>query len=123
MLWRSSVSKSHKPRLYLSFFVFDPDVRAAPVAYGHAIFKAQIQPVFVKYWLPCHNAQSKQAGLDLSTHDGLLHGGGRGPAVVPGNAAASLLYKLITRQEQPAMPYKSDPMPKEVADRIADWIN
>jgi len=44
------------------------------------------------------------AGLDLRTREGALKGGKHGPAIVPGNAASSRLYKQVAAQEQPQMP-------------------
>src|SRR3989442_8829317 len=128
MLRRSSLSEFFKSRLFLSlatFLMLNAVASGATPAKdaGASLFQNQIQPIFAKNCLACHSSQSKQGGLDLSSRDGLLRGGGRGPAIVPGNAAESLLYKLIDRREQPAMPFKSEPLSKEVVDRIADWIN
>jgi len=128
MMRRSSFSEFSKGRLLTSLAILLVlSVHASGAApakdAGASLFQNQIQPAFAKSCLSCHNPQSKQGGLDLSSRDAALRGGGRGPAIVPGNAAESLLYKLISRQEQPAMPYKSEPMAKEVVDRIAEWIN
>lgn len=35
-------------------------------------------------------------GLDLRTRASAIHGGGRGPAIVPGNSAASLMYLFMS---------------------------
>ena len=95
---------------------------AFPAPGGEKLFSDSIRPVFEKSCLPCHGPQTKNAGLDLSTRDGLLRGGGQGPAVVPGDPKASLLYKLVAQEAEPHMPYKSAPLPKETVDRIAEWI-
>jgi Planctomycete cytochrome C len=42
----------------------------------------------------CHYPVKSRGGLDLTTRDALLKGGDRGAAIVPGNAGASLLYRL-----------------------------
>src|SRR5690349_23367144 len=44
----------------------------------------------------CHGETLQMAKLDLHTRDAMLKGGESGPAVVPGNAAASLLYKRVS---------------------------
>ena len=95
---------------------------AFPAPGGEKLFSDSIRPVFEKSCLPCHGPQTKNAGLDLSTRDGLLRGGGQGPAVVPGDPKASLLYKLVAQEAEPHMPYKSAALPKEAIDRIAEWI-
>jgi uncharacterized protein DUF1553/uncharacterized protein DUF1549/cytochrome c len=62
--------------------------------------------------------------LDLRTREGMLKGGEKGPALVPGDAATSLLYKRITGQQQPAMPMP--PVQALNSSEIAllkDWID
>jgi len=105
------------------FFLLIHVAAAATNESGAGLFREQIQPVLAKSCLGCHSAEGKQGGLDLSSREALLRGGGRGPAIVPGNAAKSLLYKLISREQEPAMPYKAGPIPKEVVDKFAEWIN
>src|SRR5580704_15248146 len=46
----------------------------------------------------CHGEKLQTAGLDLHTRAGMLKGGAGGPAIVPGSADASLLYKRVTGQ-------------------------
>jgi len=89
---------------------------------GNKLFIEHIRPLLEKQCLACHNDQSKQAGLDLSTREGLLRGGDRGPAIVPGDPQNSLLYKLVGYQREPAMPYKGSKLPDEVVAQLADWI-
>ena len=70
----------------------------------------------------CHG-QTRMSDLDLRAQSSILHGGKRGPSVVPGNADASLLYKAIKREGELQMPPgKSVLTPKEVAI-LRDWIN
>ena len=53
----------------------------------------------------------------------MLRGGDSGPAIVPGQAKDSLLYKLVAREQEPAMPYKADKLSEQLIARFADWIN
>src|SRR6476659_9796310 len=62
---------------------------------GVLLFKKQVAPVLEKHCFACHSGSSKQSGLDLSSREGLLRGGDRGPAIVPGAASSSLLFKLV----------------------------
>ena len=73
---------------------------------GSRLFTEQIRPLFEAKCLACHTGVSQQGELNLSTREGLLKGGSSGPAIVPGNAKASLLYKRVTHEEQPAMPFQ-----------------
>jgi hypothetical protein len=70
----------------------------------------------------CHG-QARMSDLDLRERATILKGGKRGPAVVPGKAAASLLYKAVKREGDLQMPPgKSALTPSEVAV-VRDWIN
>jgi mono/diheme cytochrome c family protein len=89
---------------------------------GPALYP-QIQPVLQKQCLACHNPQLRKGGLDLSSREALLHGGDSGPGIVPGNAKESLLYKLIAREQEPAMPYRGTKLPDAVVAQFAAWIN
>ncbi len=79
--------------------------------------------VFEKRCVACHNAQTAKSGLDLTRRDRLLRGGDRGPAVVPGNAEASLLYKLVSHAEGPHMPFQASRLSDAELSAIAGWIN
>jgi len=89
---------------------------------AHGQLYNDVRPVFEKSCLPCHGPQTKSSGLDLSTREELLKGGEHGPAIVPGDPKASLLYKLVSYDAEPHMPYKGDRLPQETIDRIAEWI-
>ncbi len=72
----------------------------------------------------CHGERLQASGLDLHTRAGMLKGGASGPAVVPGNAAASLLMQRVTGKIQPVMPMA--PATSLSAADIAtlkDWID
>jgi hypothetical protein len=51
----------------------------------------------------CHGA-AQMSGLDLRERDTILKGGKRGPAIVPGKADESLLYKAVRRDGELQMP-------------------
>jgi len=86
-------------------------------------YRNQIQPLFEQHCQACHNSMMKKGGLDLSSGEGLLKGGASGPAVVAGNAKASLLYKLMAHAQEPAMPYKTDKLPEALLAQVAAWID
>jgi hypothetical protein len=89
---------------------------------AHGQLYNDVRSVFEKSCLPCHGPQTRSAGLDLSTREELLKGGEHGPAIVPGDPKASLLYKLVSYEADPHMPFKGDRLPQETIDRIAEWI-
>jgi hypothetical protein len=65
------------------------------------LFDEQLAPLLVRNCLGCHNASDKKGGLDLTRAEGLAAGGDSGPAVVPGDADASLLWQRVSSGEMP----------------------
>jgi hypothetical protein len=72
----------------------------------------------------CHGPTLQMSMLNLTTREGMLKGGEHGPAVVPGNAEASPLYRRVAGLQTPAMPMP--PVPALNAQEVAllkDWID
>jgi mono/diheme cytochrome c family protein len=70
----------------------------------------------------CHNPSNSKGGLDLSTREGLLRGGDGGPAIVPGRPQESLLFRLVTHEDEPAMPRKADKLDEARLGVLRAWI-
>ncbi len=70
----------------------------------------------------CHGGEKTKAGLDLTTRDDLLVGGVDGAAVIPGQPEKSLLYRMVTHEEEPGMPHKEDKLPDAAIEQFAAWI-
>jgi hypothetical protein len=68
------------------------------------LFRTTIEPVLQRDCQGCHGPAQALGKLDLSTREGMLRGGVRGPALTPGNAAASLLYRAIEARGDLKMP-------------------
>ena len=90
---------------------------------GTALFESRIKPILEASCLGCHSGAALTSELDLSTREGLLKGGTRGPAVQPGNAAQSLLYRLVAHLDKPHMPPLGDKLPEDVVAQLAAWID
>src|SRR5579864_6704644 len=58
-----------------------------------------IKPLVQRRCLPCHSASEMRASLNLETFQGVMKGGGSGDVVKPGRANASMLYKVLAREE------------------------
>jgi cytochrome c len=80
--------------------------QSSPDPSSVAFYTQRVQPIFEGHCYRCHGGLNHRGHFSLATRAGLLHGGMDGTVVVPGNAAQSLLLKLI-RHEGP----KDDPMP------------
>lgn len=77
-----------------------------PAPNSVAFYTQRVQPIFEGHCYGCHGGLHHRGHFSLATRAGLLRGGMDGSVVVPGNAAQSLLLRLI-RHEGPA----DDPMP------------
>ena len=89
---------------------------------GVQFFSHEVRPIMERTCWNCHSDQIQSSGLDLSSREGALLGGLRGPAMVPGNAADSLLFRQIAGMEGPAMPLGM-PLTEEEIEVFRTWIN
>jgi hypothetical protein len=78
--------------------------------------------IFNAKCLACHG-QARTSDLDLRELATILKGGKRGPAAVPGNADASLLYKAVRREGDLRMPPGNASLSSSEVAAIRDWIN
>ncbi|MGI9474054.1 MAG: DUF1549 domain-containing protein, partial [Rubripirellula sp.] len=94
-----------------------------PSAAQVRFFETSIRPALVKYCYECHSVESgdSRGGLLVDTRVGLLQGGDAGPAVVPGNAEASVLWEAITWEGYEMPP--SEKMPASVIANFKQWID
>jgi cytochrome c553 len=70
----------------------------------------------------CHGGDAPVRNLDLTTREGALKGGDRGPAVVPGNVLESLLYRTVTHAHDIKMPQGKPKLPDADIKTIKNWI-
>jgi hypothetical protein len=86
-------------------------------------FGADIQPLLAEKCLTCHGDALKLSRLDLRTRDSALTGGNRGPALVPGNAEQSRIYRHVAGLEQPTMPMQGTPLTAAEIATVKRWID
>ena len=67
-------------------------------------FEKEVLPILAKHCLACHNATKAESNLVLETPQRILKGGDSGVAVVAKQSKDSLLLKLASRADEPAMP-------------------
>src|SRR5207237_1212516 len=81
-------------------------VALGPIAVGDEpsgpdFFDERLAPLLANHCLECHNPVYRKGGLDLTTAAGALAGGDSGPAIVPGDAEASLVWQKLAGDEMP----------------------
>jgi len=85
-------------------------------------FQDHVLPLLREKCAACHNADKKQAGLNVTNYTALMEGGGRGKAIEPGDPEQSTLYLLMAHKETPHMPPKSPKLPDKDLELVAGWI-
>jgi hypothetical protein len=93
-------------------------------ARAEEIFRQQVRPMLEGRCLNCHgDGEELEGDLDLRSRLAMIRGGKSGPALVPGNALASLIYQSVRRTDEKMMPPKDRerPRPEEVA-ALRSWI-
>ena len=58
-------------------------------------------PIMLRHCTACHGRHRQESGLDLRNRAAMLKGGRSGPAIVPGNPAASLIVQKIHAGKMP----------------------
>ena len=87
-------------------------------------FEKRIRPVLADNCYECHSATAKKikGGLLLDSRAGVQKGGDTGPAIAPGDPAASLLIQAVRHAtEDVAMPPKKKLPPEVIAD-LEQWV-
>ena len=120
MLWRKQVSI--RVMLYaITAFAWTFSTTAQTQS-DVEFFSHEIRPIMERTCWNCHGEAIQSSGLDLSTRDAALAGGNRGPAIVPGDAEASRLFRQMAGMEGPQMPL-GVPLPEEEVEKFRTWIN
>jgi hypothetical protein len=103
----------------LSIFVMQAGVASEPdERLRH--FEQQIRPLLASKCIKCHGEKKQEGGLRLDSREGILSGGDSGPAVEPGDPAASLLLEAI-RYESYEMPPTGQLSEKSI-QQFEAWI-
>ncbi|AMV38136.1 PSD1 and planctomycete cytochrome C domain-containing protein [Planctomyces sp. SH-PL62] len=101
----------------------DPPPASSPDAAKVEFFEKKIRPLLVAECYNCHSANTKAAsGLRVDDLNGLVQGGDRGEAVVPGKPEESLLLQSVAHlDDAPRMPPKKKLSDEQVAD-LTRWV-
>ncbi len=93
----------------------------APVAdQGERWFETKVAGVLANQCLECHDAATRQGGLDLSHREAAFAGGESGAAILPGKSAESLLWQYVESNE---MPQKRQPLTDKEKELLRQWID
>jgi hypothetical protein len=99
---------------------------AAVASTGHSpsqrLFVDRVRPVLEQKCFSCHTDDAR-GGLRLDSREAVLAGGGRGPAVDPGNPEGSLLVAAIRHVDPDLeMPRNGDKLSEAEIEGFVAWI-
>jgi mono/diheme cytochrome c family protein len=88
-------------------------------------FARQVYPVLQRACFECHGPEKHRGGLRLDSRRAVLEGGDSGPALLPGAATKSELYRRITRPRgsDGVMPARGELLTRAQTELLRDWID
>ncbi|MEY5015318.1 MAG: hypothetical protein RIS92_1676 [Verrucomicrobiota bacterium] len=90
---------------------------------GGVDFFRDVQPILEAKCYSCHQGGKSKGGLQLDTRAGAMKGGeSDGPAIVPGQPAASALMIRATADHDEIMPPKGEPLNRAELSTLDRWI-
>ena len=91
---------------------------------GVAFFETRIRPVLIQHCYECHAPGADEIGgkLFLDSREGIRKGGESGPALVEGDAEASLLAQSLTWKHGDLQMPPEEPLPETVVSDFVRWI-
>jgi WD40 repeat protein len=96
--------------------------RKEPVSYTN-----ELADILADRCVGCHGEALAENKLSLENVPAMLKGGKRGPALVPGKASESLLFRMAAHQVEPVMPPQdkpgNSPMTGEELGLLKLWID
>ena len=107
---------------HISFFCYLSGLNAQPR--GDDLFEQKIRPVLATKCYGCHSStlRSPMSGLVLDKKAGLQKGGARGPVLVPGKPAESLLLKALRYTDPELKMPPGGKLPDTVIADFEQWI-
>ena len=108
--------------VFLGLLVFVGATHARAEDPALDFFEAEIRPILVDKCSGCHGPEKQEAELRIDLRESILSGGDSGAAIVPGNAANSLLVQAIRHQDGLEMPPK-EVLSQRAIEALEHWID
>lgn len=86
-------------------------------------FRQEVEPILRKHCFSCHShaAGQMEGGLALDWKSGWTEGGGRGPAVVPGEPTKSLLIRAVQHTD-PELKMPEEKLGEQQIATLIEWV-
>jgi hypothetical protein len=86
------------------------------------LFEKRIRPLLAERCYACHGPKLQWGGLRVDSLAGLLKGGSRGPALVPGKPEESLLIQALSYEQPELKMPPTGRLPDQDLAALSDWI-
>jgi len=86
-------------------------------------YSADVAPILNKNCGSCHSAAQHKSGLVIESYSALMKGGRHGQVILPHDAKASRLIRMIEGEDDPQMPFESDPLSAAEIAILKSWVN
>src|SRR5262245_46529515 len=103
-------------------FVLPGMASAQTAADRETFFEVKVRPVLAGRCFKCHGGDKVSGGLRVDSREALLKGGDRGPAIVPGDAAKSLLLRALRHEDDGLKMPPNAKLPEQTVQDLAAWI-
>src|SRR5438477_6736917 len=87
-------------------------------------YEKQVQPILAENCYKCHSHQADKikGSFVLDSREGLLKGGEKGAAIMPGDPEKSLLIKAIRHEDEDLQMPSKKKLPDDQIAALAEWI-
>ncbi|MEZ6044207.1 MAG: c-type cytochrome domain-containing protein [Planctomycetaceae bacterium] len=83
-------------------------------------YEDKVQSILNSKCTSCHDADTKEAGLDLSSPQGIINGSESGNVVQAGDPESSLIIQMVQSGEMP--PDEAEHLTEDELSQISNWI-
>src|SRR5260221_7174841 len=94
-----------------------------PTPAAAAFFETKVRPILSESCFRCHGEKKQRGDLRLDSLAAALEGGGRGPALVPGNAAKSSWINACGPEDKALKRPEEKKWLREQIDILTKWVN
>jgi len=112
---------------HASVFAVDPQAKPALPEFApedQKFYTDQVKPILVKHCYSCHSHAGGEASGELvvDSRNSILKGGGRGPAIVPGDPAKSLFITAISYKDKDLQMPEKGRLEQADIDILTEWV-
>jgi WD40 repeat protein/mono/diheme cytochrome c family protein len=86
-------------------------------------YTQQIQPLFQRHCMPCHDGATRTSGLSLESYGAVMRGGKGGAVIVAGHSRESRLVGMVEGRLSPKMPPAGAGLSAAEIAMIKAWID